>query len=216
MKANKKELTIEQLERREHKVNKVFYIFGIIEIFCIFIMAILAAVRWIDAKALFVIFIIIMIPILILTLIVTRIGDNIKLKINLKEREQNVTKIKNLIKEGRKGDIKIKNTDFTENLISRAITDIKTIENLEDKMIVEIVLIGGVTIPATLSKKALISLTDKELKDNIIKKLVGSIEIQDNEKDKMTIKIKPPFTGYIYTAEQLTDDDLLKIFEIEK
>lgn len=215
MKLKKKELTIEQMERRAQAIIKFIKIITCITVLYILILIALIVNMKITGKQLIVMYGPSILFVFIVILITDSISSRLEWEISIKKKQEKVSKIKKAIVDGKKNSIKVINLEIIESFISRGIRNIKTIETLDDKIKVEIVLRDGSCIPANISKKAFNSAIESKLKDEMFEKLIKDIKIEDSEKGTMTINIIPTFEGDVYTTH-LTDNNLLEVFELKE
>ena len=217
MKKEKRELTLEQLERKE----KFFaYILPrILTILLCLISAFLVIIHekgWISVGKTISIYIVIILFLFVIVLLNYKVSDKIENKI---EKQMKLEVLKQLAKE-HGGNIK----EFVSLMEEKVITTILS-KNIEEVVIdfTEDLKVAIITIYFSIDelqssgiilKEDLMFFLDEEYKKEILNNCVESIELTEFGGNKKQIVISGP--GFCYVDEKKSEDEMLEMFELKE
>lgn len=217
MKKEKRELTLEQLERKEEFFGyKLPRILAILLFFTSAFLLIIHEKGWISVGKIYIVMALFWVVIVLLSY---KISDKIKSQIILKEKQIKLKLLKQ-IKEKNGGNIKA----FVSLKDEKAITDIlskgieKVVIDFTQDLKVGITTIyfsnDGFQSDVITSKESLISSLDEKCKKKILNSCVESIKLTEFGENKKQIVISGP--GFCYVDEKASEDELLEMFELKE
>lgn len=221
MKKEKRELTLEQLERKE-KFEKKLPIIILILNFCVFFAGIITiAVTYLkndtNIYKICSIYICIELFLMVLLVINYRISKKISNQIILKQKQKKLKVLKQLAKEHEgciKDFVSLKDKNVITDILSNNIVRI-TIDFIQDNNFVTTIQYAddtfrsGIRIPA----KEFVSILDENSKKIMLNDSIKNIILGDSVGDIKEIVITG--TTYIY-KEDISDDELLEMFELKE
>lgn len=221
MKKEKRELTLEQLERKE-KFEKKLPIIILILIFCVFFAGIITiAVTYLkndtNIYKIYSIYICIELFLMVLLVINYIISKKTSNQIILKQKQMKLKVLKQLAKEHEgciKDFVSLKDKNVITDILSNNIVRI-TIDFIQDNNFVTTIQYAddtfrsGIRIPA----KEFVSILDENSKKIMLNDSIKNIILGDSVGDIKEIVITG--TTYIY-KEDISDDELLEMFELKE
>lgn len=223
MKKEKRELTLEQLERKKEFFADSLPKILVILLFLIFIIfAIISEKKWISTEKTISIYIVTVFFWFVILLLSYKVLYKIRKQITLitlKEKQMKLKHLKQLAKENG-GNIKA----FVSLKDEKAITDIlskgieKVVIDFTQDLKVGITTIyfsnDGFQSDVITSKESLISSLNEECKKKILNNCVESIELTEFGGNKKQIVISGP--GFCYVDEKESEDELMEMFELKE
>ena len=217
-KENKRELTLKQIEKRRKACKLGILICVYIILIAIIFVISVKFTHIIPYEQAVLFYFLLGLCILLIVMVLNRLDERLKEQINLKMEQMRINLIKKLAKEegNLKDFVSIKDEDFITDILSKSIEKIvKDKVYGADDLVVRIQLDDNTWISSVhISKRDLVSILDENTKKEILDYLVTNIEIQNLEKEKKEIIISGP--GYVWSKEQATDDDLLRMLGLKE
>lgn len=221
MKKEKRELTLEQLERKE-KFEKKLPIIILILNFCVFFAGIITiAVTYFknDTNIYKICSIYICIELFLMVLLVINyiISKKTSNQIILKQKQMKLKVLKQLAKEHEgciKDFVSLKDKNVITDIVSNNIVRI-TIDFIQDNDFVTTIQYAddtfrsGIRIPA----KEFVSILDENSKKEMIDDCIKNIRLKNSDEDVQKIIIR---SRCYYYDEDVSDDELMEMFELKE
>lgn len=221
MKEEKRELTLEQLERKE-KFEKKLPIIILILNFCVFFAGIITiAVTYLkndtNIYKICSIYICIELFLMVLLVINYRISKKTSNQIILKQKQMKLKVLKQLAKEHEgciKDFVSLKDKNVITDVLSNNIVRI-TIDFIQDNNFVTTIQYAddtfksGIRIPA----KEFVSILDENSKKEIVDDCIKNIRLKNSDEDVQKIIIR---SRCYYYDEDISDDELMEMFELKE
>lgn len=215
MKKEKRELTLEQLEKEQRVLKKLNNV--LVLLFCIYVILII----FLKSKENENIGIVLSISgvIILAVMIYTNLNfiEKIKNQIILKQKQKKLKVLKQLAKEHEgciKDFVSLKDKNVITDVLSNNIVRI-TIDFIQDNNFVTTIQYAddtfrsGIRIPA----KEFVSILDENSKKEIVDDCIKNIRLKNSDEDVQKIIIR---SRCYYYDEDITDDELMEMFELKE
>lgn len=215
MKKEKRELTLEQLEKEQRGLKKLNNV--LVLLFCIYVILII----FLKSKENENIGIVLSISgvIILAVMIYTNLNfiEKIKNQIILKQKQMKLKILKQLAKEHEgciKDFVSLKDKNVITDILSNNIVRI-TIDFIQDNNFVTTIQYAddtfrsGIRIPA----KEFVSILDENSKKEIVDDCIKNIRLKNSDEDVQKIIIR---SRCYYYDEDISDDELMEMFELKE
>lgn len=215
MKKEKRELTLEQLEKEQRVLKKLNNV--LVLLFCIYVILII----FLKSKENENIGIVLSISgvIILAVMIYTNLNfiEKIKNQIILKQKQKKLKVLKQLAKEHEgciKDFVSLKDKNVITDILSNNIVRI-TIDFIQDNNFVTTIQYAddtfrsGIRIPA----KEFVSILDENSKKEIVDDCIKNIRLKNSDEDVQKIIIR---SRCYYYDEDISDDELMEMFELKE
>lgn len=215
MKKEKRELTLEQLEKEQRGLKKLNNV--LVLLFCIYVILII----FLKSKENENIGIVLSISgvIILAVMIYTNLNfiEKIKNQIILKQKQMKLKVLKQLAKEHEgciKDFVSLKDKNVITDVLSNNIVRI-TIDFIQDNNFVTTIQYAddtfrsGIRIPA----KEFVSILDENSKKEIVDDCIKNIRLKNSDEDVQKIIIR---SRCYYYDEDISDDELMEMFELKE
>lgn len=215
MKKEKRELTLEQLEKEQRVLKKLNNV--LVLLFCIYVILII----FLKSKENENIGIVLSISgvIILAVMIYTNLNfiEKIKNQIILKQKQMKLKVLKQLAKEHEgciKDFVSLKDKNVITDVLSNNIVRI-TIDFIQDNNFVTTIQYAddtfrsGIRIPA----KEFVSILDENSKKEIVDDCIKNIRLKNSDEDVQKIIIR---SRCYYYDEDISDDELMEMFELKE
>lgn len=221
-KGKKREVTLEELQRRERIANriqiKLLKLTIVIEIGMILIGIILALIikdsKIVENTVVMKLFLSIVFSMILIAIIIENIEKHLQYQIEEKLEQEKISKIKEMAK---KGDLK--------GALIPIVTDRKAVATMLVKNIESVICnLEGTSLMLGFNPKKDFTIFTFELPieewlkeetiELILDHYVDTIKIEDLQEGKMKVSILGE--GFCYENEKVTDDDLLEMFKLKE
>lgn len=215
MKKEKRELTLEQLEKEQRGLKKLNNV--LVLLFCIYVILII----FLKSKENENIGIVLSISgvIILAVMIYTNLNfiEKIKNQIILKQKQKKLKVLKQLAKEHEgciKDFVSLKDKNVITDILSNNIVRI-TIDFIQDNNFVTTIQYAddtfrsGIRIPA----KEFVSILDENSKKEIVDDCIKNIRLKNSDEDVQKIIIR---SRCYYYDEDISDDELMEMFELKE
>ena len=223
MKKEKRELTLGQLERKE-KFEKKIPLIIILLSFCVFLALIITIIiadiyfkNDANVNKICSVYICIELFLAALMIISYKVWEKIKNQIILKQKQMKLKVLKQLAKEHEgciKDFVSLKDKNVITDVLSNNIVRI-TIDFIQDNNFVTTIQYAddtfrsGIRIPA----KEFVSILDENSKKEIVDDCIKNIRLKNSDEDVQKIIIR---SRCYYYDEDISDDELMKMFELKE